>query len=158
MLHTIIIIHCHHYFFVLMSYYFIFFILVEYRGGTPAYFHNGSYITFFHSVSCASFMKTYVFGAMLFSATPPFKVLKITPFPIADYWSYQGPWSLFVKNRKIDYVLFPVNFQIHHDKIHLSLGRQDNEGWIYELSYSELVDVMVPVDPTCHVKRKRFRN
>jgi predicted GH43/DUF377 family glycosyl hydrolase len=128
----------------------------EIRGGTPAYLHNGSYLTFFHSVSCASIFKTYVYGALTFSRDPPFRVEKITPFPIADYWSYQGEWNRFMQTRRIDYVLFPMNFQIFDDQINLSLGRQDDEGWIYEISYKELSETMVPVEQKCNKRRLRL--
>ncbi len=119
------------------------------RGSTPAYMVNGSYLTFFHSTTFLSFKNSYMMGALTFSAHPPFKVLKITPFPIADFWSYQGEWSFFQRTRNIDYILFPMNFYMHRDKIHLSLGRQDKEGWLYSLSYNELIESMVPVNQTC---------
>ena len=54
----------------------------EPRGGTPALEFNGDYISFFHSYFKHNNRYIYVMGAYTFEKDAPFRIKKITPFPI----------------------------------------------------------------------------
>jgi predicted GH43/DUF377 family glycosyl hydrolase len=52
------------------------------RGGTPAIKLDDEYICFFHSVFVANNVRFYVFAALTFEASPPFRIKKISKTPI----------------------------------------------------------------------------
>ena len=115
------------------------------RGGTPAQLINDSfYLSFFHTQTrlIGSAFSTYFMGCYTFSATPPFTMRKISRFPIVDERFYTGPWNTRFKNRKIDYVVFPMNFIIEGDMVYLSLGYQDMQGWVITLNLQKLLTTM----------------
>jgi hypothetical protein len=125
------------------------------RGGTPwLLVKGGVLLSFFHSRNKlpGSKMETYWMGAMTMSSSPPFKLLQISKAPILlDAW-YQGPWCGF---RHIDYIVYPMGFFVGPsddgsggtDVITLSLGRNDNEGYIAKIDVSVLMASLRPV--TC---------
>lgn len=54
----------------------------EIRGGTPPIFHDGKYLTFFHSSTEIGVVKRYYMGAYEFEAEPPFRVTRRTPMAL----------------------------------------------------------------------------
>jgi len=79
------------------------------RGGTPCLLISPSeYLTFFHTMIHlpSNSRGTYFFGAMTFSAHPPFRTLRISSAPIVDDALYQGPWM----RQRFDYVYYPMGF------------------------------------------------
>lgn len=141
----------------------------ELRGGTSAILiHNKFYLTFFHSkrdihtdYGVQSIMFSYFFGAYIFSATPPFHMLKISRAPIVhDEW-YKRPTA--ANNSMVDYVVYPLSFYLSNETartiedrkvteetvamINLSVGRNDDEGWIVKLRLDVLLASLVSVHP-----------
>ena len=119
------------------------------RGGTNAVRLTDRYLSFFHSshqfegAPC----KTYFMGAYTFSLDPPFRLLSYSPLPIIDTSMYQGAWALF-KNRRNDYVIFPMSLIVKSDTVYVSFGRNDHEGWLATLKLDKLLDSLVP---TIHI-------
>ena len=118
------------------------------RGGTNAVFlpDKGVYLAFLHSAGHIPglFMKTYVMGAYTFSAEPPFRVLSMSPYPIMPYRFYDGPWHP-IKNRQIDYCVFPMSLMIEKEDVMLSFGYQDQRGYLVRIKLQKLLDTLVPV-------------
>ena len=87
-------------------------------------------------------MKTYFLGAYTFSPRPPFRLLSLSPRPIIRPDWTQGPWN-HLKNRKIDYIVFPVGLsRLDRDWLLLSYGRQDKDGWVGRVNISRLLGSM----------------
>ena len=82
-------------------------------------------------------------GAYTFSLDPPFRLLSYSPLPIIDISMYQGAWALF-KNRRNDYVIFPMSLIVKSNTIYVSFGRNDHEGWIATLMLDKVLDSLVP--------------
>jgi len=118
------------------------------RGGTNAVFlpDKGVYLAFLHSAGHIPglFMKTYVMGAYTFSAEPPFRVLSMSPYPIMPHRFYDGPWHP-IKNRQIDYCIFPMSLMVEKDDVLLSFGYQDQRGYLAKIKLQKLLDTLVPV-------------
>jgi hypothetical protein len=122
----------------------------EPRGGTPAILvstpHGPKYLTVFHSqCHCMiHWVLTYFMGAYLFDATPPFRLSHISPEPLvpqALYDERQGGWAF----KAIDFIVFPTGIVERQGVLFLTLGRNDNSGWIVSLNASALVNSLVPV-------------
>ena len=130
------------------------------RGGTPAVRIGNHYIGFFHSSTYvhARNVKTYFIGAYMFSAEPPFRVTAMSKFPIVGRnfsvgWTYKG----------LDFDIFPMTFgavksdasgpilfsnskiEIDPDFIDIVYGKNEREGWMLRLNYSELLRSLRPV-------------
>jgi predicted GH43/DUF377 family glycosyl hydrolase len=60
-------------------------------GGTPAIRIGNEYITFFHSSFTSIDKKWYVLGAITFDAKPPFKIKRISPYPLLFDKMYETP-------------------------------------------------------------------
>lgn len=132
------------------------------RGGTPAHLINSKeYLTFFHSMSHlpGNPKSTYVMGALTFSSSPPFRVVRISQVPLVNKQLYEGPWS---RNRFKDYIVFPMGYVFMHNstEVHtdiaalkdhhnvdvlLSFGYQDYQGWTVKIDLDELIKSMVTV-------------
>jgi predicted GH43/DUF377 family glycosyl hydrolase len=134
------------------------------RGGTSAkLIGHDRYLTFFHSRTILpnGVRTTYYMGAMIFSATKPFRFLATSRAPIFHPKFYDGPWDHI---RFYDYVLYPMNFvfnantsaafeittpcphfclQAHN--ITLIMGYQDGEGYVAEFNLLELLETMIPI-------------
>lgn len=52
------------------------------RGGTPALLVDDEYLVFFHTYFHLRQKDWYVFGALTFEKEPPFRIKKISPYPI----------------------------------------------------------------------------
>jgi predicted GH43/DUF377 family glycosyl hydrolase len=118
------------------------------RGGTNAIYLEGHdrYLAFFHTSSTLphNWMKTYFFGAYTFSASEPFHLMDISPVPIVSDKLYQGEWD-YLRNRKIDYCVFPMSFFIQGGIVYLSFGFNDHSGYIAQLNLTKLLDSLEPV-------------
>lgn len=89
------------------------------RGGTPAKLVDGEYLAFFHSSFGKNKKKKfYVMGAYTFQSHPPYKITRVSNFPI-----------IFSGNKKIR-VYFPAGFIVTNengkDLIYLSYGENDS--------------------------------
>jgi len=119
------------------------------RGGTPAVLidtvHGPRYLTFFHSQCKCSigYILTYYMGAYLFDSQPPFAITHWTPDPIIPKPIYDesNGWAF----KAIDYIVFPVGLLVRNDTCYVSMGRNDNSGWIMKANVAGLVSTMVPV-------------
>lgn len=79
------------------------------RGGTPGLLIGDEYLTFFHSSFPTSYGRYYVFGAITFSAYPPFEIKKISKNPIffKNMYSTDVPPEVWFHRRRPLWVLFP---------------------------------------------------
>ena len=118
------------------------------RGGTNAIYlpHKHVYLAVFHSVGHApnTFMKTYVMGFYTFSADPPFRLISVSPFPIMPNQFYTGPWHL-IRQRQLDYCLFPMCLFVEDKMIFVSAGYQDISGYLLHFDFQEVWDTLVNV-------------
>jgi len=132
----------------------------ELRGGTTAALvEQGDglppvYLTLFHASNdpprTGDVLRTYVFGAYTFCASAPHKILKISSSPIAHESMFQGPWTnLPLSFYHIDYVAFPMSFIADGDVLHLTYGKQDQDGWMAQLSLKRLLDSLSVVNDQC---------
>lgn len=132
------------------------------RGGTPALLvRDEYYLTFFHSKKAiqqelgVKRPETYFMGAYIFSAHPPFRVLRISRVPIALDEFYDGQWC---QSPPIDYVVYPMSFYFstpageliessradNTSVIVLSMGRNDIHGWSVKIRLVDLEHSLVP--------------
>jgi len=93
------------------------------RGGTPAKIVDGKYLAFFHSSYGKSKKnKTYVMGAYTFDVKAPYKVRKVSSFP------------LILNSSKKARIYFPTGFVVKKendkDMIYLSYGENDKDSKI----------------------------
>jgi predicted GH43/DUF377 family glycosyl hydrolase len=110
----------------------------EPRGGSAAKLVDGQYLAFFHSCFGKSKNKKYyVMGAYTFEATPPFKITKISKFPI-----------IFGDAKKTR-IYFPTGFVIkkENDKelIYLSYGENDKTSKIAIIDKEKLFESLKEV-------------
>jgi hypothetical protein len=102
----------------------------EVRGGTPLVLVKGEYLGFFHTVTKmhASYISTYVMGAYTVSSEPPFRVTSMSRDPIMPSALMRGKWAW----KRVDWVMFPMamEYEASTDRLYVSLGRNDREGWI----------------------------
>ncbi len=109
----------------------------EPRGGTPARLVDGEYLAFFHSCFGTGKKKWYVMGAYTYEAHPPFKITKVSKFPI------------IFDNVRATRVFFPTGF-IHKktdgkELIILSYGENDEFSKIVTLDKEKLFENMKAV-------------
>jgi hypothetical protein len=130
----------------------------EWRGGTNAVLIGDRYLSFFHTSTTLphNCLRTYLFGAFTFSKDPPFRILQYSPQPLLfDNRLYTGAWNP-IKNRKIDYVVFPVSCFLYRrnnsvgnkfdDLVYVSLGYNDKEAFLVSFQLSNLIDSLVAVE------------
>jgi predicted GH43/DUF377 family glycosyl hydrolase len=138
----------------------------ELRGGSPAVritLPSGEggeddtfYLTFFHSsneppMTGHDMLRTYVMGAYIFEAKPPFAIRAISDVPIVNQNMYTGPWTnLPFSLYHIDYVVFPTALvaDVPSDTLILMYGGQDKEGYLTKMSLSGLLKSLKPVQST----------
>lgn len=123
----------------------------EIRGGTTALLIRGLYITFFHSrvkVEYSNF-ETYFMGVLAFSNQLPFELQYISEVPIVFEGCYVNEWC---NCGRFDYVIFPMGF-IHEieegtnrEVLHISFGRNDQQGFIGKIYVDDLMDSLIPLD------------
>ena len=128
------------------------------HGGSQAIlFDNNSYISFFHSKIRLEHntQVTYFMGAYRFTSKPPFELISMTPYPLIHEQFYTGRWVV-ERNRQLDYVVFPTGISLIDGVIYLSLGWNDNEGYMTTINVQDLLDLMVPVDELLVKPKRRF--
>lgn len=115
------------------------------RGGTPALFVDGEYLSFFHSSLTIPSEKSYdlsawfyFIGAYTFSPDPPFKITKMTLIPL----SHPDFYDLDFYSKK---VIFPGGFIDAGELIYLAYGRNDCEMWIATLDKKALKEALYPL-------------
>ena len=54
---------------------------------------------------------------------------------------YTGPWD-GLKNRKIDYCLFPMSFYVENDVAVISFGHIDKHGYIAKINIEKLLNTL----------------
>ena len=135
------------------------------RGGSTAKrIGHDRLLTFFHSrtILANGARTTYYMGAILFSATAPFRILAASRAPIYHRKFYEGPWDHI---RFYDYVVYPMNFVFHANisaafeitqpcshaclrthNITLIMGYQDGEGFVADFNLFELLESMAPAE------------
>lgn len=97
------------------------------RGGTPAVLTQGQYLSFFHSSFQEKGKMWYVMGAYTFESQPPFRITKISPFPIL----FDGMYQTEAKNtaKKGLRAVFPCGIVLDEEGgkllAHVSLGEND---------------------------------
>lgn len=114
----------------------------EIRGGTPALALDEGLLTFFHSsqeLPAESFFgskmgRNYAMGAYIFESTAPFKIKKITPFPLGTIEDYT------TSNRRK--VVFPSGIAIDGETIHVVWGKNDDSIFISTFDKQKLVSEM----------------
>lgn len=119
----------------------------EMRGGSPALrINNDSYLTFFHSSGRFNwkYIVTYYMGAYLFESKPPFRITHISSEPIIakPFINESLGWSY----KYVDYVIFPMGFTLDDNYVYVSVGKNDQEGWMIQLNRTELMESLKPVE------------
>jgi predicted GH43/DUF377 family glycosyl hydrolase len=113
----------------------------ELRGGTNAIFIGSRYLAFYHTSLTfkGNGYKTYLLGAYTFTAHPPFRLLEINRTPLLfDERMYTGEWDP-IKNRRIDYCLFPMSFFLANETIYMTFGRNDQNAYIATMKLSDVL-------------------
>ncbi len=133
----------------------------ELRGGTPAVrLDNGNYLAFFHS----SFSKkkehvcdgywVYVFGAIVFSGSYPFRPLMISPYPILFNGCYKAaisPLTWFWKQIGCTktFILFPTGLVAgqgrDHNLLYVTCGENDSSARLIVFDREKLLASLVPI-------------
>ena len=118
-------------------------------GGTTARLIGKEYISFFHSAFKDADKKLwYVMGAYTFSATFPYEVTSVTPYPIL----FPGIYSTDIRNTADPgkNCIFPAGIALEQkDKktlLHVSCGENDSSIKIVTIDYDKLRKMMVPVN------------
>ncbi len=116
------------------------------RGGTPAYFIDGQFLTFFHSVIRSVPLNergkcplNYLMGLYAFDAKPPFAIQSLTP-PLGRVLDYQHENS-----RK---VVFPGGAVFEKDLVHVAWGKDDRQVIITTFDRGKLMSSMKPCNET----------
>ncbi|OGN56345.1 MAG: hypothetical protein A3D96_05475 [Chlamydiae bacterium RIFCSPHIGHO2_12_FULL_44_59] len=121
------------------------------RGGTPALLVEKEYLSFFHS----SFedhlgIIWYVMGAFTFEAFPPFKMTRISPYPIL----FKGIYDTLhqpMANPKVRSI-YPAGFVLkdERDSLLVSCGENDSGIKLVTLSKDKLLASLQPADTMCN--------
>ena len=82
-------------------------------------------------------------GAYLFESQPPFAITHFTTQPILPNALYNESYGWAYK--AVDYIVYPLGYIVQGDVIHLSVGKNDNSGWIVVLNKTALVGSMMAV-------------
>jgi predicted GH43/DUF377 family glycosyl hydrolase len=116
------------------------------RGGTPAIKIGSEYLTFFHSCFEANYKKWYVFGAMTFAGKPPFRIQKISQYPILFRRMYSTKSTLrtWWYPRKRLKVTFPSGCVLSksngREVIYLVIGENDSGMKLITLDTKKLLN------------------
>ncbi len=99
------------------------------RGGTPAILVDGEYLAFFHtSYEDHKGILWYIMGAYTFAASSPFKITRISPYPILFEGIYETAHQT-IANPKVRSI-YPAGISCEHregrDLIHVSCGENDS--------------------------------
>lgn len=121
------------------------------RGGTPAVFVDGEYLAFFHSSFRSLGHKWYVVGAATFEPHPPFRMTKISKWPLLFSKMYAAP----VARVAADYpstavhVTFPGGFAEGRENgravLYLVYGENDSAIGLLTIDKQRLISSLEPV-------------
>lgn len=127
-------------------------------GGTSAHLlPNGDneYLGFFHSRFCpggdfgAWCATCYWFGAFTMSATPPFKMTRITRYPIVHPPWYEGEWYA----KATSYIVYPIGFYYKKNlgksnsyEVVVSGSLNEKGGWLVHMELDDLLGSMEDVE------------
>ena len=121
----------------------------HFHGGTPALYREecDCFLSFMHSKGFlpGNALSTYFAGAFTFSKSPPFRLLSVSRYPIMDQNLYTGPWVPY-RNRFIDYVVFPMCYELREQLLYMSVGHQDCEGWLTILNITDVLSTLYPLE------------
>ncbi len=93
----------------------------------------------------------YWFGAFAFSAKPPFKMTRVTRYPIVDPDWYDGLWYA----KAVSYIIYPMGFYIRRNSekrnsYEIVLSASKNEEWSF-LLHIDLEDLLNSMEEvTCN--------
>lgn len=99
------------------------------RGGTPAKLVDGEYLAFFHS-SFEDYRGIiwYIMGAYTFTSFSPFKITRISPYPILFKGIYDTPHQVIASPKVRS--IYPAGFTCEQregkELIHVSCGENDS--------------------------------
>ncbi len=119
------------------------------RGGTPPQLVEGQYLSFFHSsFADPRGIVWYVMGAYTFEPVAPYRITKISPYPILFKGIYDTPHQN-TANCAVR-AIYPAGFILQHqegrDLIHLSCGENDSAVKIITLDQKALLHSLHPVE------------
>ncbi len=114
------------------------------RGGTQAELVDGEYLTFFHSSFTDRIGKRwYVMGALTFEASPPFRVTRVSPYPLLFKGIYSSSHQKSSSKRLR--CIFPSGFVQENDKILVSCGENDSTVKIITFDSQALLKSLIRV-------------
>lgn len=113
------------------------------RGGTPPLpYAQNELITFFHSSEVVGSRKSYMAGACVFSATPPYAPLRITrePLLVAPYTGgmHRHGWAVAAS------VIFPLGAETTDGDYRLLCGIDDGQIGVFTIGAAELAARLQP--------------
>jgi hypothetical protein len=127
------------------------------RGGTPAIYlpEYGIYLSFFHSQTWLhkGYFRTYFFGAYTFSLDKDnkYQILSYTMYPLWSDDFYMGTFHKMYRGWHVDFVVFPTSLYLStdestgHDIVVVTLGHQDEKGYLIKFQLKDLLENMVKV-------------
>ena len=121
-------------------------------GGSPARLIDGEYVTFFHSSFKSNHMKWYVVGAYTFESHPPFRIKRISKYPILWKKIYQTPIhpTVWFRPRHEFRVAFPSGFEEGMKKgrqvLYLSYGENDSGLCVLTLDKNRLMNSLQDIE------------
>lgn len=83
---------------------------------------------------------TFYIGAYLFDIKPPFRITHILSEPIYPKPLYDESVGWVYK--AVDYIVFPMGYIINNNYIYLSVGKNDNSGFIVKLQKTSFLSTM----------------
>lgn len=118
-------------------------------GGTPARLVDGEYLGFFHSkFKDNRGIYWYVMGAYTFETKAPFKITRMSPYPIL----YKGIYETEYKNtaEPCKCIVFPSGFAVKkkngQEFIQLACGENDSAIKVITFDKNALLESLVPVN------------
>ena len=120
----------------------------EIRGGTSALLVDNEYLTFFHSCFGKRF---YVFGALTFESRPPFRITKISKFPIIFRDCYTAKNAAAIAcGSYLPNVIFPCGFveeKINDNRVFYILGGENEQAArLITIDKNTLYNFMITVE------------
>lgn len=114
------------------------------RGGTPALKIGDEYLTFFHSSFKEGLFYWYVMGALTFESTPPFRLKRISPYPILCHDMYITPVE--TNHNPIVRACFAGGFVFHGENLHILAGENDSAIRRITLNTQKLLESLRPIE------------
>lgn len=121
------------------------------RGGTPAIKIGEQYLAFFHSFFMDDQRSAwYIMGAYTFDAHPPFKLRKISKYPILSKEMFKiQPAAFAPRTSKIEYPAGLVREKTaNKDILHVSCGENDSGIRVFSFDTQELLNSLMSANYT----------